>query len=225
MGPRESGKGHLSRRDEMEAPSSLSQFPKDRLSLCTTTLPSLCSLSLFLSNLSPFSWLEALSMSTWSLACTDISATERGVCVWGGGGMCVCVSVSLCKPMDCSPPHSSGHSIFQHEYWSGLPFPSPGGPSWSRDQTRVSFVSCAGRWASAALSQSPGPRPCISAVKKDMPGYLKFTLETHTEMLYHQVWQDRKSSPTNSLEFLVISAGGLRGTRASDEALKREINN
>ena len=199
VGPRERGKDHLSRRGGLEPPSSRSQFPKDRLSLCTTTLPSLRSLSLFLSNLSPFSWLEALSMSTWSLACTDISATERGVgmWVWVGGGMyvCVCVSVSLCKPMDCSPPHSSGHSIFQHEYWSGLPFPSPGGPSWSKDQTQVSFVSCAGRWASAALGQSPGPRPCISAVKKDLPGYLKFTLETHTEMLCHQVWQDRKAHP------------------------------
>ena len=28
--------------------------------------------------------------------------------------------------MDCSPPGSSVHGIFQAEYWSGLPFPSPG---------------------------------------------------------------------------------------------------
>ena len=27
--------------------------------------------------------------------------------------------------MDCSLPHSSVHGIFQQEYWSGLPFPSP----------------------------------------------------------------------------------------------------
>ena len=30
----------------------------------------------------------------------------------------------LCNPMDCSPPGSSVHEILQ--YWSGLPFPSPG---------------------------------------------------------------------------------------------------
>ena len=28
--------------------------------------------------------------------------------------------------MACSPPGSSVHGIFQAEYWSGLPFPSPG---------------------------------------------------------------------------------------------------
>ena len=32
---------------------------------------------------------------------------------------------TLCNPMDCSPPGSSVHGILQ-EYWSGLPFPSPG---------------------------------------------------------------------------------------------------
>ena len=28
--------------------------------------------------------------------------------------------------MDCSLPGFSIHGIFRHEYWSGLPFPSPG---------------------------------------------------------------------------------------------------
>ena len=30
----------------------------------------------------------------------------------------------------------------RQEYWSGLPFPSPGGSSWPRDRTRISYVSC-----------------------------------------------------------------------------------
>ena len=30
---------------------------------------------------------------------------------------------TLCDPVDCSPPGFSVHGI---EYWSGLPFPSPG---------------------------------------------------------------------------------------------------
>ena len=34
--------------------------------------------------------------------------------------------LTLCDPMDCSPPGSSVHGILQPEYWSGLPFPSPG---------------------------------------------------------------------------------------------------
>ena len=32
-----------------------------------------------------------------------------------------------CDPMDCSLPGSSVHGISQREYWSGLPFPPPGG--------------------------------------------------------------------------------------------------
>ena len=33
---------------------------------------------------------------------------------------------TLCNPMDYSLPGSSVHRISQQEYWSGLPFPSPG---------------------------------------------------------------------------------------------------
>ena len=33
---------------------------------------------------------------------------------------------TLCYPMEYSPPVSSVHGIFRQEYWSGLPFPSPG---------------------------------------------------------------------------------------------------
>ena len=33
---------------------------------------------------------------------------------------------TLCYRMDCSLPGSSVHGIFRQEYWSGLPFPSPG---------------------------------------------------------------------------------------------------
>ena len=33
---------------------------------------------------------------------------------------------TLCNPTDCSLPGSSIHGIFQQEYWSGVPLPSPG---------------------------------------------------------------------------------------------------
>ena len=39
--------------------------------------------------------------------------------------MCVCSAVSDFGPMDCRPPGSSAPGIFQQEYWSRLPFPSP----------------------------------------------------------------------------------------------------
>ena len=45
--------------------------------------------------------------------------------------VCVCVLVTqscptLCSSMDCSPPGSSVHEFSRQEYWSGLPFHSPG---------------------------------------------------------------------------------------------------
>ena len=47
--------------------------------------------------------------------------------------VCVCVCAQLCPTlydlMDCSPP---GWTEYWQEYWSGLPFPSPGALSDSR---------------------------------------------------------------------------------------------
>ena len=45
--------------------------------------------------------------------------------------MCVCAQpgLTLCEPMDCSPPDSSGHGIFQARILmgdGGLSFPVPG---------------------------------------------------------------------------------------------------
>ena len=65
--------------------------------------------------------------------------------------------LTLCDPMDCSPPGSSVVGFFRQEYWSMLPFPSPEDLPWPRDQTHV---SCSGRqilynWATReALSWS-----------------------------------------------------------------------
>ena len=33
---------------------------------------------------------------------------------------------TLCDPLDCSPPGSSGLGFPRQEYWSGWPFPAPG---------------------------------------------------------------------------------------------------
>ena len=42
------------------------------------------------------------------------------------GGVSTTVGSNSCDPTDCSPPGPSVHGILQ-EYWTGLPFPSPGG--------------------------------------------------------------------------------------------------
>ena len=52
----------------------------------------------------------------------------------------------LCDPMDCSPPGSSVHGIFQARIleWVALPF--SGGSSQPRDRTHISCISFIGRW-------------------------------------------------------------------------------
>ena len=49
------------------------------------------------------------------------------------------------EPVDCSLPGFSGMGFPRQEYWSGLPFPSPG-IFPTRNQSCVSQVSCIGRW-------------------------------------------------------------------------------
>ena len=54
--------------------------------------------------------------------------------------------LSLCDPMDCSPPSSSVHGIPQTRTAGWVAMPSSRGSSQLRDQTHVSCVSCFGKW-------------------------------------------------------------------------------
>ena len=47
--------------------------------------------------------------------------------------------LTLCNPRDYSLPGSSVQGFSRQEYWSGLPFPSPGDLPRPRDQTQVSW--------------------------------------------------------------------------------------
>ena len=53
-------------------------------------------------------------------------------------------------------PLSIGFS--RQEYWSRLPFPSPGKCSWPRNQICVSCISCIGRWVLYQLSHRGSPK-------------------------------------------------------------------
>ena len=70
---------------------------------------------------------------------------------------CVCSVAqscpTLCDPMDCSPPGSSVHGILQARIWEWVAISFSRASSQPRDQTRVSCVSCIGRWV---------PYHCIS---------------------------------------------------------------
>jgi len=58
---------------------------------------------------------------------------------------------TVCDPMDCSLPGFSVHGIFQAEYWSGVPFPSPGDLPDPGIEPRSPVL-----WADALPSEPPG---------------------------------------------------------------------
>ena len=64
-------------------------------------------------------------------------------------GLCVCAHVqscpALCDPMNCCPPGSSLHGILQARILEWVAISFSRGPCWSRDWTRVSYLSCIGR--------------------------------------------------------------------------------
>ena len=52
----------------------------------------------------------------------QLMPNENMYSVWLVAQSCL----TLCSPMDCSPPGSSAHELSRQEYWSGVPFPTPG---------------------------------------------------------------------------------------------------
>ena len=52
---------------------------------------------------------------------------------------------TLCGPMDCSPPGSSVHGIFQARILDWVAIPYFRGSSWPRDRSHVSCTSRIGR--------------------------------------------------------------------------------
>ena len=73
-------------------------------------------------------------------------------------GKCVCARaqscLTLCDPMDCSPPGSSVHGISQARILEWVAISFFRGSSLSRDQT---CVSCIGRWILLSLSHQRSP--------------------------------------------------------------------
>ena len=67
--------------------------------------------------------------------------------------MCVLSCIWLCNPMDCVAHQANLFMEFsRQEYWSVLPFLSPGTSSQPRDRTHVSCIIL--HWQADSLSQS-----------------------------------------------------------------------
>ena len=74
-------------------------------------------------------------------------------------GLCVRSHVQLfCDPMDCSLLGSSVCGIFQARVLEWIAISFSGGSSRPRNRTRVSHVSCTGRWLLYQLSYQGIPK-------------------------------------------------------------------
>ena len=65
--------------------------------------------------------------------------------------LCACaqslqLGLTVCDPVDCSPPGSSIHGILHARTLEWVAMPSSRGSSRPGDRTHVSYVSCTGRW-------------------------------------------------------------------------------
>ena len=84
-----------------------------------------------------------------------VVAETRGRGKWGTA-VCVCTRTrahthtqscpTLCDPMDCRLPGSSVHGILQARTLEWVAISSSRGSSRPRNRTRVSHISCIGRW-------------------------------------------------------------------------------
>ena len=90
----------------------------------------------------------------WVPLCFDLDKNQATVnvccvcvcvCVHAHAHVCSVVSNSLC-PLDCSPPGSSIHGIFQARILEQVAISYSRGSSWPRGWTHVSWVSCLGQW-------------------------------------------------------------------------------
>ena len=65
--------------------------------------------------------------------------------------------LTLCDPVDCSPPYSSVHEISQERILECVAMPSSRGSSRPRDQTHVSYVYL--YWQAGSLPLAPLGKP------------------------------------------------------------------
>ena len=63
--------------------------------------------------------------------------------------------LTLCNPMDCSPPDPLFMGFSGQEYWSGLTFPHSRGSSQPRDQICVFCLLCVLHWQVSSLPLVP----------------------------------------------------------------------
>ena len=63
--------------------------------------------------------------ATWEAPHLMVSRLEKGMAIYSAAAKSFQSCLTLCKPIDSSPPGSPVPGFSRQEHWSGLPFPSP----------------------------------------------------------------------------------------------------
>ena len=106
---------------------------------------------------SPFS---GLASAQFNILCSILFKKyflDIGVFVeWGAHAKSLQSCLTLCNPIDCSPPGSSVHGILQARTLEWVAMPSSRGSSWPRDWICISYVL---HWQADSLPLVPPGKP------------------------------------------------------------------
>ena len=103
-----------------------------------------------------------------SSICIQPEAGGSPVCLYSA--VCAPSCPTLCDSMDCSPPSSSMHGIFQARILDWHVISYSRGHSQPRDQTHVSGISCFSR---QILYHAPPRKPISTVESVNKSGYNK----------------------------------------------------
>ena len=78
---------------------------------------------------------------------------------------------TLCNPMDCSPPGSSVHGIFQARVLEWVAISFSGGPSWPKNRTPVSLI--AGRHFTLWATREAHLRAYLGDIVRQIPDHCR----------------------------------------------------
>ena len=104
----------------------------------------------------------------YSRLCSSSAVSWKRVgiaCVWVHAKL-LQLCLTLCDPMDCSPPGSSVHAILQARKPEWVAVSSFRGSSWPKNRTCISYLSSI--WQAGSLPLAPPGKPRSSTVEWKM---------------------------------------------------------
>ena len=108
------------------------------------------------------------------------------------GAMCAVTQLPLilCNPMDASPPCSSVRGLSRQQYWTGLPFPTPGKPGFLNQGSNPSFSSLLNLQADSLVAQKVKNLPAKQETwvqSLDGEDFLEKGKATHSSILFFSI--------------------------------------